>query len=66
MDPEDMQLTKEIDRAREALVKSRASFEEAEAMQLSILLSLQRRMSEKARQSKQTTGSPSLPATQTL
>lgn len=63
MDPEDMQLTKEIDRARAALVKNRASFEEAEAVQLSLLLSLQRRMSEKAK-TRQTAGSSGMPVSE--
>lgn len=53
MDPEEVQLTKDFDSMKEALVESRASFEKAEAKLLSTLLSVQRRLSEKARQKKQ-------------
>lgn len=62
MDPEDVQLSKDIERAKEVLVKSRAQFEETEAEQLSILLGMQRRMSEKARQRNRTADSSSMAA----
>ena len=60
MDPEEVQLTKYIEQTRETLIENRASFEKNEAKQLSLLLGLQRQMSEKASRRKQIADSSQL------
>ena len=48
-DTEDVELQQEIDNVKEAMVDARAAFAKTEAAQVSLLMSLQRRMAERAK-----------------